>query len=50
MPRKNFLLPLVAAARTALRWRSLFKMGRQKEWGCSPPSRIQQKAQHQDLL
>ena len=31
VPRKNFLLPLMAAAATACRWRSLFKIGKQKE-------------------
>ena len=31
VPRKNFLLPLVAASSTARRCFSLFKMGKQKE-------------------
>ena len=37
VPRKNLRLPPVAACSTARRCFSLFRMGRQKEWGCRPP-------------
>lgn len=38
VPRKNLRLPLVAAAATARRCSSRFRMGRQKAWGRRPPT------------
>lgn len=39
VPRKNLLLPLVAAPATACRCSSRFRMGRQKAWGRRPPTK-----------